>query len=155
MHLTGGVTSYFASLYTLPIIAASTVQSWRGGLMVGALSSLMYAALVVAQYRAPELLPLGVLAGTRCRSCGSRVLRSASTSSASWRSRRSAATWPRGCGGPAPSSSARRPQLADLQAFNQHVIDSLTSGLATTDMEGRILTFNRAAEAITGLAAPT
>ena len=43
VHLTGGVTSYFASLYTLPIIAASTVQSWRGGLMVTALSSLMYA----------------------------------------------------------------------------------------------------------------
>jgi two-component system sensor histidine kinase PilS (NtrC family) len=44
-------------------------------------------------------------------------------------------------------------QLEDLQAFNQHVIDSLTSGLTTSDMEGRILTFNRAAEAITGLAA--
>ncbi len=41
-------------------------------------------------------------------------------------------------------------QLADLQAFSQHVIDSLTSGLATCDMEGRMLTFNRAAEAITG-----
>ena len=44
-------------------------------------------------------------------------------------------------------------QLEDLQAFNQHVIDSLTSGLATCDMEGRMLTFNRAAEAITALAA--
>jgi two-component system sensor histidine kinase PilS (NtrC family) len=41
-------------------------------------------------------------------------------------------------------------EIADLQAFNQHVIDSLASGLATTDREGRILTFNRAAEAITG-----
>ena len=30
VHLTGGVSSYFSSLYTLPIIAASTVQSWRG-----------------------------------------------------------------------------------------------------------------------------
>jgi two-component system sensor histidine kinase PilS (NtrC family) len=44
-------------------------------------------------------------------------------------------------------------QLADLQAFNQHVIDSLTSGLATSDMQGRLLTFNRAAATITGLAA--
>ena len=35
--------------------------------------------------------------------------------------------------------------LADLQAFNQHVIDSMTSGLVTTDRAGRILTFNRAA----------
>ena len=42
-------------------------------------------------------------------------------------------------------------QLADLQAFSQHVIDSLTSGLATTDIDGRVLTFNRAAEAITGI----
>ena len=44
-------------------------------------------------------------------------------------------------------------EIADLQAFNQHVIDSLPSGLATTDADSRILTFNRAAEAITGLAA--
>src|SRR5258708_20260364 len=42
-------------------------------------------------------------------------------------------------------------QLQDLQAFNQHVIDSLTGGLATSDMEGRLLTFNRAAESITAL----
>ena len=42
-------------------------------------------------------------------------------------------------------------EIADLQAFNQHVIDSLPSGLATTDPRQRILTFNRAAEAITGL----
>ena len=41
-------------------------------------------------------------------------------------------------------------EIADLQAFNQHVIDSLASGLATTDRQGRILTFNRAAESITG-----
>jgi two-component system sensor histidine kinase PilS (NtrC family) len=40
--------------------------------------------------------------------------------------------------------------LADLQAYNQHVIDSLTSGLATTDRAGRVITFNLAAEAIIG-----
>jgi two-component system sensor histidine kinase PilS (NtrC family) len=41
--------------------------------------------------------------------------------------------------------------IADLQALNQHVIDSLPSGLATTDSHHRVLTFNRAAEAITGV----
>jgi two-component system sensor histidine kinase PilS (NtrC family) len=41
-------------------------------------------------------------------------------------------------------------QIADLQALNQHVIDSLPSGLATTDNSGRVVTFNRAAEFITG-----
>jgi len=44
-------------------------------------------------------------------------------------------------------------EIADLQALNQIVIDSLPSGLATTDSEHRILTFNRAAEAITGIPA--
>jgi two-component system sensor histidine kinase PilS (NtrC family) len=42
-------------------------------------------------------------------------------------------------------------EIADLQALNQHVIDSLPSGLATTDAAYRILTFNHAAEAITGI----
>ena len=49
------------------------------------------------------------------------------------------------------AASRRRPQIADLQALNQHVIDSLPSGLATTDQSDRILTFNRAAQAITGV----
>src|SRR5262249_16351055 len=40
-----------------------------------------------------------------------------------------------------------------LQAFNQHVIESLPSGLVTTDRSQRVVTFNHAAEAITGLAA--
>jgi len=41
-------------------------------------------------------------------------------------------------------------QIAQLQALNQHVIDSLPSGLATTDRQGCVQTFNRAAEFITG-----
>src|SRR5439155_7179690 len=55
----------------------------------------------------------------------------------------------------ARSAGARLEQastrIADLQALNQHVINSLPSGLATTDPSQRILTFNHAAETITGL----
>jgi two-component system, NtrC family, sensor histidine kinase PilS len=40
--------------------------------------------------------------------------------------------------------------IADLQAFNQLVIDSMTGGLTATDADGRIVMFNRAAESITG-----
>ena len=45
----------------------------------------------------------------------------------------------------------RRSGDLDLQALNQYVIDSLPSGLATTDAAHLILTFNRAAEHITGV----
>src|SRR5205814_6919 len=44
-------------------------------------------------------------------------------------------------------------EIADLQALNQDVIDSLQSGLVTTDPMRRVLTFNRGAEQITGIPA--
>src|SRR3954470_7509609 len=57
VYITNGVSSYFSSLYTLPIIAASTIQSRRGGMTVAVLSSLLYGGLVIAQYYGAGLLP--------------------------------------------------------------------------------------------------
>ena len=57
VYITGGVSSYFSSLYTLPIIAASTIQSRRGGMMVGVLSTLLYGGLVLAQYYGAGIFP--------------------------------------------------------------------------------------------------
>ena len=63
VFLTGGVASYFSSLYALPIIAASTLQSRRGGMLVAILSALLYAGLVLgAVHRRP-------LAWRQCRTC--------------------------------------------------------------------------------------
>lgn len=150
VYMTNGVSSYFTSLYALPIIAASTIQSQRSGLMVGVLSSVLYAALVGMQYglvpgTSPrivhELLPeprvalfigglnvfgfmaVAVLSGylaQRVRDTGQELERASN-------------------------------QLADLRAFSEHVIHSLASGLATTDIDGRILSFNKAAETIVGI----
>jgi two-component system sensor histidine kinase PilS (NtrC family) len=39
IYFTGGITSYFTSLYVLPVIAASTIQFRRGGLLVATLST--------------------------------------------------------------------------------------------------------------------
>ncbi len=152
--LTGGVSSYFSTLYALPIIGASVLQFRRGGLLVGALSALLYAGVVVGQYqgafealeqrwpaigqqpRPPATLAFymagldvfGFLAVAAFSGYLADRLRSADASLAR-------------------ASS----EIADLQAFNQHVIESLTSGLATTDHQGRVLTFNGAAEQITEL----
>lgn len=40
--------------------------------------------------------------------------------------------------------------LADYRLFNDRIIESIRSGLITTDLRGNITTFNRAAEEITG-----
>jgi two-component system sensor histidine kinase PilS (NtrC family) len=149
VYLTGGINSYFSSLYTLPIIAATTIESRRGGVMVGILSCVLYAAIVVAQYSGvpgfeahpgtplPEfklavftvalnLFGFGAIAALTGYLAEGLRLADLQLQAAS-------------------------DQIEDLQAFSRHIIDSLTSGLATTDIEGRILTFNRAAASITGI----
>ena len=42
IYFTGGITSYFSSLYVLPIVAGSTVQFRRGGMLVATFSAVLY-----------------------------------------------------------------------------------------------------------------
>jgi two-component system sensor histidine kinase PilS (NtrC family) len=147
--LTGGVTSYFSTLYTLPIIAASTIESRRGGVMVGVLSSLMYSGLVLLQYFGEALLPVALLVPlppprVAVYTVGLNLFGFLAVASLS-------GYLAEGLRRADERLERASNQLEDLQAFSQHVIDSLASGLATTDIEGRILTFNRAAETITGI----
>lgn len=147
--LTGGINSYFSSLYALPIIAGSAVRSRRGGMTVCLTGAVLYGAIVLAQYTwsgwpavlAHEVLPAGRMAFYRV---GLNVFGflavAALTGYLAEGLRRADAQLLR-------ASS----ELADVQAFSRHIVDSLASGLATTDMAGAIVTFNRAAEVITGV----
>ncbi|HEU4768091.1 MAG TPA: ATP-binding protein [Pyrinomonadaceae bacterium] len=45
---------------------------------------------------------------------------------------------------------AARQSLANLRALHQRIVESIRSGVVTTDLEGRIFTFNAAAQEITG-----
>ena len=156
IHVTGGITSYFSSLYLLPIMAASTVRFRRGALQVAALSAVLYLALVTAQYVEPtaffppswQALHPSELPSMRFAQYTVTInlfgfFAVALLSGSLAENLRSA-------GARLERAST---QIADLRAFNQYVIDSMLSGLVTADMDGRILTFNRAASTITGLAA--
>ena len=151
VHLTGGVVSYFTSLYALPIIAASAIQSWRGGMMVAVLGSLMYTGIAATQYAAAPLLPVSVAAvlpplHVAVFTVGLNVFGFMAVAVLS-------GYLAEGLRKADARLARASTQLADLQAFSQHVIDSLTSGLMTTDMDGRVMTFNGAAETITALSA--
>jgi two-component system sensor histidine kinase PilS (NtrC family) len=154
IYFTGGVTSYFTSLYVLPIIAASTIQFRRGGLLVATFSTVLYGGLVLAQYLAAEglrtdpwlisasvVLPPGSVARYTVALNVFGFFAVALLSGSLANSLRSA-------GARLEQASS---EIADLQALNQHVIDSLPSGRATTDQAHRILTFNRGAETIIGV----
>jgi two-component system sensor histidine kinase PilS (NtrC family) len=154
IYFTGGITSYFSSLYLLPVIAASAIQFRRGGLLVATLSTVLYGGLVLAQYLAASGLRtdrwLAAYAQTLpAQSVASYLVAlnvfgffAVALLSGSLANRLQSA------GAQLAQAST---EIADLQALNQHVIDSLPSGLATTDRAQRILTFNRAAESITGV----
>ncbi|NOT24580.1 MAG: PAS domain S-box protein [Acidobacteria bacterium] len=146
--LTGGIVSYFSSLFVMPIIAASMIRFRRGAVQVATLSALLYMALAVSQYlRAFPYwlgefdLPTGRFAQYTIgiNVCGFIAVALLSGSLAN-RLR---------------SADARLAhtslQLDDLRALNEYVIDGLLSGLVTTDTNARILTFNRAAAGITGM----
>ena len=153
ISMTGGITSYFTSLYVLPVIAGSTVQFRRGGLLVATLSTVLYVGLVLAQYLTVSGLLRNTLVDASVVLPGRSVVQYtvalnvfgffavALLSGSLAESLRSA-------GERLEEAST---EIADLQALNQHVIDSLPSGLVTTDAAQCILTFNRAAELITGV----
>jgi two-component system sensor histidine kinase PilS (NtrC family) len=151
--VTGGINSLFSLLYVLPIIAASMVQRRSSAMMVATLCSLMYGVIVLIQYgridvaaaafwlRGPAVaLPSGYAAQYTVATNVFAFLAVAVLSGSLAESlRRTGASLER--------ASA---ELANVQAINQHVIDSLTSGLLTTDYSGRVLTVNLGAETIIG-----
>ena len=154
IHVTGGVTSYFSSLYVLPIIAASSIRFGRTAIQVATLSAVLYLALVTAQYVPHDYLPGLLLKVTPATELPS--LRFAQYTvfinlfgflAVAWLSR-SLAESLESAGAKLEDASH---QIEDLRAFNEYVIDSLLSGLVSTDADCRIRTFNRAAAAITGV----
>ena len=152
VQVTGGITSYFSSLSLLPIIAASTIRFRRGAVQVAVLSAILYLALVSAQYlnafpylpgswlgeNSPQLPTLqfaqfavainlfGFMAVALLSGSLAEGLRKAGA-----------------------RLEHASDEIKDLRAFNEYVIDSLLSGLVTTDAELKVLTFNRAAAVIT------
>ena len=114
-------------------------QFRRGGLLVATLSAVLYVGLVLAQYldgggllhdpwlssRAVAAAALGRAVHVRAERV--RVLRRRAAQRVAGRERL------RSAGARLEQAST---EIADLQALNQHVIDSLPSGLATTDNAG-------------------
>ncbi len=145
---TGGVTSPFTPLYALPVVAAAGVQYRRGSVRAALLASLCFVAIVAYQYSGPNtglrldpaVLPPGDVAAVTVGINVFAFFAVAFLAGQLAENLRSADV----------AVEAASEKIADLEAFNRTVIDHLASGLTTMDAAGRVMTFNRAAAAITG-----
>lgn len=137
VNRTGGVDSYFSSLYFLEIVMSSILLERRGAFFTGTVSSavhfahldLAYFGYIPSLTVGPPLQDLQYIIGLHIFGfCSVAYL--SNFLAENWR-----------------SSSG---QVAYLQAFSNRIVDSMGSGLVTTDVQGRIFLFNRAAENMTG-----
>ncbi len=145
--ITGGLDSPMSFLYLLPITVASLLLFHRGGRAMAGVSWLLYSALVLF---GPMWFPLGLLAESGGAEPGrvgySLVAHLAAFGTvahlASYLAERLRAQ--------GDELTERRGALARLQALNENIIESINSGLITTDLNGRVNFMNRGGAEITG-----
>ena len=164
VYVTGGIDSPFSLLYFLPVIGASIMLGRAGSMSSASGAWVMYAFLVVLiVYGWIPDLPAMLRAATS----GGPPWQAPMTADAMALNKRVAYSLFShfiGFFTVAHLSSylslklkaagheleEKREVLARTQALNKNIIDSITGGIITTDLDGRITFMNRGAEEITG-----
>jgi two-component system sensor histidine kinase PilS (NtrC family) len=150
VYLTGGAQSPFSFLYLPGIVAGCILLLRRGGFVVALTSWCLYAALVLMLQRgilpaSPQALfedpgvPPVRLVYTLLAHLVSFIALAYLASHLTESLRRTGA-----------ELELRSGEILELRALHDNIIDSINSGLLTTDASGRITFANRAAAEITG-----
>jgi two-component system sensor histidine kinase PilS (NtrC family) len=145
VYLTGGIESPFSPFYMITSIAASVILGRKGGSLTASMSGIFFGVLVDLQYF--RLLPgVGVSTYSNTETLYLLFLNIVAYLTVAYLS-----------GGLADKLSVTRERLkekatglAELKAFHEHVVQSMSTGLMTTSLDGNISSFNRAAEEIMG-----
>ena len=139
----GGSESVFTFLYVVVPAYAALLLSGRGAVACGALAGAAYAVVLLFERAGnpaaqPELD--GVLVARWAVHTGAIVLVAVLSSFLVGELERAG-----------QALSERTSDLEHLRTLHQRTVESLMSGLFTTDVEGRVTSFNPEAERITGL----
>lgn len=150
VYITGGIESVFTFTYIFTIISASILLYRHGAFLAASLGTIFYGTLIVLQfyhvlplYSSQRLTFLTINSSTLyynifLNSCAFYLIAYLSSYL---------------------SESLRRTHqrlretshdLTELQTFHQNILQSMHSGLLTTDLHGKITLYNFAAEQITG-----
>lgn len=152
VFFTGGSQSIFTIIYFFPIISSAILLFRRGALLLAALSTFSYAAILAAEFwmHMPTLLHMGITPLTSIHvamhSFSIRGLTfflvAALSSILSERLHRAEA-----------ELSKTSQDLDRLALLYKQIFDDISTGIITVDSQGRISSFNRSAGIITGYGA--
>jgi two-component system sensor histidine kinase PilS (NtrC family) len=148
IYSTGGIDSIFSFLYILTIINGSIILYRKGGMTIASSSSILYGLLLDLHYY-NIITPFGsrLIYGSEHQefniiyiivvNISAFYLVAFLSSYPSEQARKSRV-----------ELKAKEDDIVKLEALNEWIIRSITSGLITMDGQGRIILFNPAAEAI-------
>jgi two-component system sensor histidine kinase PilS (NtrC family) len=150
IYSTGGISSIFSWVYLFSIFSAGSILYRRGGLLVASASSILYGTLLGLEYY-QVLLPFGSRYPSPINHQSSYVLYLVAVNLVAFYLVSILSSY--------LAEQVRRKEeelkkrLIDykqLERLNNHIVQNVLSGLITIDQEGRITSFNRTAEEITG-----
>jgi two-component system sensor histidine kinase PilS (NtrC family) len=150
IYSTGGKESIFTFMYTISIITASILVYRKGGVLVASVCSILYGGLLDLEfygiihpvsgkvfeprdYQGTDLFYSILMNITAFYLV---AFLSSLLSEQARRSRR--------------ELQKKQVDFDQLEALNRNIVQSINSGLLTTDLEGKVTFFNKAAEEITG-----
>ncbi|HWM91789.1 MAG TPA: ATP-binding protein [Thermoanaerobaculia bacterium] len=149
VYYLGGVESPFSMLYLIVIAVASTLLRRRAGISVASVANVLYAGLVLGLYfhylplpegaPAPETVPVFRLVYSLAVHCFGFYAVALLTSYLAHNVTRAER-----------ELEEKREHLADLEVVHRDVIQSITSGLITTDLAGVLTSINQAGLSILG-----
>ena len=150
VYITGGVESVFTFTYIFTIIAASILLLRRGAFLAASLSIILYGTLVDLQFY--HLLPSYLSVSPLFISVDSSAiyynifLNACAFYLVAFLSSYLAESLKRADQRLRETSH----DLSELQMFHHNILQSMHSGVFTTDLHGKITSYNHAAELITG-----
>ena len=145
IYYTGGIDSPFSLIYMITILSSCVILDRKAGVQTGAVAGILFGSVVDAQYFG--LLPEGPMnpySGFETLyllflNIGGFIAVAYLTGSLTEKLKQTREVL-----------MEKTTGLADLKAFHQNVLRSISSGVMTTDLKSRITSFNRAAQEITG-----
>lgn len=136
--VTGGIESPFSFLYIITIVSTSIFFYRKGSVLMAAAATFLFGTLINLQYA--EILPFKSGIGLQSKEILYMLFLYM------------IAFFTVGILSGRLSEKLREKEIgfSDLRIFHEYIVQSVSSGLITTDLAGRITLFNRSASEITG-----